>query len=80
MRSPILEGYHVGTRKTKKNAVVKKEGTIFNIIKFTIIITLYETNREEEVHRDVSLKIEKENVNIGFVAERKGPDKVCKII
>ena len=70
----------VGTRKTEKNAVVKKEGMIFNIIKFTTIITLYEANREKEVHGDVSLKIEKENVNVRFVAERKDPRKVCKII
>ena len=70
----------VGTRKTEKNVVVKKECTIFNIIKFTTIITLYEANREKEVHGDVSLKIEKESMNVGFVAERKGPDKVCKII
>ena len=70
----------VGTRKTEKNAVVKKEGMIFNIIKFTTIITLYEANREKEVHVDVSLKIEKGKVNIGFVTERKGPDRVCKII
>lgn len=70
----------VGTRKTEKNAMVKKEGVIFNIIKFTTIITLYEANREKEVHRNISLKIEKEGVNVGFVAERKGPDKVCEII
>ena len=70
----------VGTRKTEKNAMVKKEGAIFNIIEFTTIITLDEANREKEVYRDVSLKIEKEGVNVGFVAERKSSDNVCKII
>ena len=60
--------------------MVKKEGAIFNIIEFTTIITLDEANREKEVYRDVSLKIEKEGVNVGFVAERKSSDNVCKII
>lgn len=49
----------IGTRKTKKNAMLKEEGAVFSIIKFTTVITLYEANREKEVDKNISLKIEK---------------------
>ena len=44
------------------------------------VITLNKANREKEVNRNISLKIEKEGVDIGFVVKRKGLGKVCKIV
>ena len=59
---------------------MKKEIAVFKIVKFTAIITLNESYREEKVDRNIALKIWKKRVNIGFVAERKGPYEVSKII
>jgi hypothetical protein len=54
----------------------KKEITIFSVIEFTSIITLYEADGKAKMSINVSLKIVKDSVDVRLVTKRKSPDIV----
>ena len=70
----------VRTRETKKDTVLEKEIVIFEVVKLTAIVTLYKSNGEKKMDGDISLKIEKNSVDVGLIAERKGPNKMCIVV
>jgi hypothetical protein len=49
--------------------MLKKEGAIFNIVKFTAIVSLDKMNREEKVNRDIMLKVNESGMDIRFVID-----------
>ena len=61
---PILPG----TGETQENSILKKDISIFKVVKFTTIIALNKSYRKEKVDRDITLKVKKYIVNVGFVA------------
>ena len=58
----------IGTGETQENSILKKEISIFKVVKFTTIIALNKSYRKEKVDRDITLKVKKYIVNVGFVA------------
>ena len=66
--------------ETKKYAVLEKEVPILKVVKLFAIVTLYKFDGEEEVGSDVFLKVKENGVNIRFVAQGKGPNKVGEIV
>jgi hypothetical protein len=60
--------------------MLKEKGAIGKIVKFSTVITLYESYRKKKVSVNITLKVNKNCVHIRFVSEREGPCKVCKII
>jgi hypothetical protein len=60
--------------------MLEEKGAIGKIVKFSTVITLYESDRKKEVSVNITLKVNKNCVHIRFVSERKGPCKMCKII
>ena len=58
----------VRTRETKKDTVLEKEIAIFEVVKLTAIVTLYKSNGEKKMNGDISLKVEKNSVDVGFIA------------
>ena len=73
-------GRCVGTGKTQEDAVLEEEIAVLKVIKFFTVVTLDESNWEKEVGGYITLKIKKNCVDVGFVAERKSPSKVGEII
>ena len=63
----VLRG-GIRTGETQENSILKKEVSIFKVVKFTTIIALNNSYRKEKVDRDITLKVKKYIVNVGFVA------------
>ena len=66
--------------ETKKYAVLEKKVPIWKVIKLFAIVTLNKFYGKEKVGSDISLEVKKNGVDIRFVAQGKGPNKVGKII
>jgi len=70
----------IRTRKTKKNALRKKEGAVLSVVKFSTIITLNKSNWQTKVGKNILSKIEKEGMDFRFSTERKSPNIMRVII
>ena len=75
----VLRG-GIRTGETQENSILWKEILISKVVKFTTIITLYESYREEKVDRDIVLKGKEYIMNVGFVSSKKSPNIMSKII
>ena len=59
---------------------MEKEVPVLKVVKFFAIVTLNKFDWKKEVCGDIFLKVKESGVDIGFVAQRKGPYKMSKII
>jgi hypothetical protein len=60
--------------------MMEKEIAIFKIVEFSSIVILYKANGKDKMGTYISLEIQKNSMNIRFVAEGKSPDEVSVII
>ena len=59
---------------------MEKKVPVLKVVRFFTIVTLYKFNWKKEVGSDISLKVNKNGVDIRFVAQGKSPNKVGEII
>lgn len=60
--------------------MLKKKITVASVVELAAIVTLQEANRKKEVRGHITLKINKQAVNIRFCSKGKGPYEMGVII